>query len=364
MKRIISLVLSLFCFALCINVGMAETSSTSTLALIDAGNASKVHLRAEPSTAAASLGLYFTGTGLVCYSDPTQEWVKVAIGAERGYIKSEYLRWGTGVLSVQTQQPIGVIHTKGVVNVRATPSTQGEQGRTLNDNDAVTIMGETATHWYYIHGDDFTGYVMTEYITMEESSGAPIPAEAQDEASLYNLVLHNELEFFNVSENSSMYLGKLNSGYDGLPLTFPAFATVDLDADGSVEVIVSLRADGNEYDYGYEIFDYLNGRIYGFDIPYRGFGDLKLDGSFSFSSGASDSGYGTLELNQNGYTIKPIVYCESASSGGTNYYSNGAAISETSYSQLIAQQAKKANAIWYDIAELTDRNDAERYFRP
>ena len=64
-------------------------------AVIDGKSATKVHLREEPSSKAASLGLFFTGTEVEIRSDPYGEWIKVRIEGASGYIHSAYLSQGS-----------------------------------------------------------------------------------------------------------------------------------------------------------------------------------------------------------------------------------------------------------------------------
>ena len=169
MKRVICLVFCSLCLCICAVIAHAETRYI--IAAIDAGDAGKVHLREGPSTDAASLGLYFTGTELFCDSDPTQEWTKVVIGSQDGYIKSEYLCWGDAMGSVQSRQPLGVVRTDGWVNVRNTPYVNAQLEGKLYDGDVVTIYGETATHWYYGSSNGLLGYIKADYVSIAEGGG-------------------------------------------------------------------------------------------------------------------------------------------------------------------------------------------------
>ena len=90
LKRCINLCL---CLALCLWGAVAAAAGYGT-AVIDAGNSTKVHLRAEATTKSDSLGLYFTGTPVECKTDPEKTWVKVGLGTQEGYMMSRYLRWG------------------------------------------------------------------------------------------------------------------------------------------------------------------------------------------------------------------------------------------------------------------------------
>lgn len=154
-----------------LSCGMAETTQ-GIYATIDGGNADRVHLRAEPSYNSASRGLYFTGTELFCQSAPTQEWTRVVIGSQEGYMKSEYLRWGEDRRKVWPKQPLEIVQAKSWVNVRSGPSTEDQINGKLYKNDVVTILGETASHWYYVDCDSYTGYMKTDYVRLTQSSGA------------------------------------------------------------------------------------------------------------------------------------------------------------------------------------------------
>ena len=164
MKKVIFLFLSVFAIAMCSNTNMAQASTSSISATIDANDSSKVHLRANPSIEAASLGLYFTGAEVYCDTDSPEGWTKVVIGSETGYIKSEYLRWENDRDSVLSQQPIGVAKTKSWINLRSMPGLQAEQIGKLYDGDTMVIHGETVSHWYYVTVNGLSGYVKTEYV--------------------------------------------------------------------------------------------------------------------------------------------------------------------------------------------------------
>ncbi len=183
MKRIVSLLLGLLLAAACAHGSLAQSDSSGILATIDAGDASKVHLRAQPSTQAESLGLYFTGTKVLCNAYPTGEWTRVAIGSESGYMKSQYLKWGNDQDKIKSKQPTGVVKTKSWVNFRSWPSLQAEILGKLGNGTAMIIHGETVSHWYYATIEDTVGYVKAEYVSLSDGSGdssngaADLPAQ-------------------------------------------------------------------------------------------------------------------------------------------------------------------------------------------
>ncbi|MCI5957546.1 MAG: SH3 domain-containing protein [Clostridiales bacterium] len=355
MKRIISLLLCLLCVIAGMPCGMAETNTQLASATIDGGNGDRVHLRAEPSTKATSLGLYFTGTQVLCELDSTGEWTKVIIGAESGYMKSKFLRLGNDQGNVRSKQPFGNVEPINGVNLRSAPSLEAQVDRKLERGNAVTILGETASHWYYVSASDCVGYVSAKYISITNSaeiSDVPDINMNPGDLKLYQLVLNNESQFFSTSDRTNLYLGQLNGSFDGLPVTFTQFAVVDLDADGMAEIVVALSVNGNAY-YGYEVLDAREGKVYGYDLVYRALEDLKADGTFSYASGVEDTGFGTLKLGDKEYSIEPIAYSEPAEDGHVDYVHNGMPITDEAYRQLCDIQEKKAPVTWY---EFTDEN--------
>lgn len=138
-------------------------------AVIDGGNSDRVHLRKLPSAGANSLGLYFTGTKVLCKSDPGKDWVKVTVGSQTGYINSEYLYVGNDADSVQPEQPeaaVKNIKAGSWVNLRSQPSLSGAAAGKLYKGDVVTVLGQTSGGWYYVKADDQYGYIMSAYLSI------------------------------------------------------------------------------------------------------------------------------------------------------------------------------------------------------
>ena len=83
MKKWLVFLVSLCLAVLCVP---AQAASSRPTAYVDGGTVDQVHLRQKPASDARSLGLYFTGTEVECWSDPSETWVHVSIGAEDGTI--------------------------------------------------------------------------------------------------------------------------------------------------------------------------------------------------------------------------------------------------------------------------------------
>lgn len=130
---------------------------------VDGRDADRVHLRGGPSDDAPSLGLYFTGTPARGNGAAEGGWTPVTIGAESGYVRSDYLS-GTEPVS---RQPTAYVNTNQV-NMRARPSLEGSVLRQLSKDTALTVCGETSDGWYDVLLDGQRGYIMTQYVTLPE----------------------------------------------------------------------------------------------------------------------------------------------------------------------------------------------------
>ena len=130
--------------------------------------------------------------------------------------------------------------------------------------------------------------------------------------------------------------------FEGQKLTIDRFVLMDLDADGTMELILNEQRDG--YDDSCLILDDQDGVVYGYNIGLRGMMALKEDGTFSYSSGASDNGYGTIKLDKAQFQIVPISYCETGADDQIVYYVDGQPAQEGQYQQAVEAQDQKPDA--------------------
>ncbi|MBQ8619290.1 MAG: SH3 domain-containing protein [Clostridia bacterium] len=167
MKRRIAVFLTVL---LCLLAGAALADDYGK-AVVDGGNASKVHLRAEASSDSESLGLFFTGTSVTLKSDPNADWVEVKIGRERGWMKAKYLKTGAAADRVDDEFWSGTVSATKYARMRKGPSTEYQFIRNVNDGENVTIMGETDEGWYYVLYKGDKGFISKNLIYTRGSSG-------------------------------------------------------------------------------------------------------------------------------------------------------------------------------------------------
>ncbi|ANW97672.1 hypothetical protein CSTERTH_00815 [Thermoclostridium stercorarium subsp. thermolacticum DSM 2910] len=181
----------------------------------------------------------------------------------------------------------------------------------------------------------------------------------QSPMNVYHSVLSNQSQFFSTDARKQLYISQLNQAVSEdstVRAEVTKFTVIDLDKDDMPEVILRLTVNGDDY-FGSEVLKYQDGEVYGYTLWYRAFMDLKEDGTFSFSGGASDWGCGTISFTKEGYNVDGITYCESEITSDNNetvfYYVNGEKASYEEFQSAIDEQGKKTDVTWYD---LTDEN--------
>ena len=364
-KRAVSWILVL-CFVLFANYVFANELNTE-MAVVDGKTSDRVHLRERPAIDSKSYGLYFTGTPVQSEPYTNQEWVWVSIGTQSGYMKTEFLQFGANANNVTSKQPLGVVSNNNNntwTNLRRDPSLNADVVKRLYNGDSVTVLGETVTKWYYVKSGDVYGYIKDDFLSLSGSvspgnhTSPPVPTAPPAPTSppssgtaildAYRSVLHNNMTFTNSDTNQSMYLSQLISSFTDVSMQIPYFALVDLDRDTIPEVI--LRETVNGTDYGVVVLHYQDGIVYGYSLYTRGFMQLKIDGTFSYSSGAGDNGFGRMSFNRNSYTINPQAYCQTNADGSISYFVNQAPSTADAYSAALDGQERKSDASWYEFS--------------
>ena len=127
------------------------------------------------------------------------------------------------------------------------------------------------------------------------------------------------------------------------------FAIVDLEQDGVPEVVFQKQVNGVVY-YGYDILRYHEGQVQVFERWYRGFRDIKCDGSFHYSGSAFQSGYGRLSFAEEGAQTDTIGLYEGFPDDNgivqPQYLLGGRPVVEAAFSSFAQAQDEKDALIW------------------
>lgn len=171
----------------------------------------------------------------------------------------------------------------------------------------------------------------------------------------FKAILQDEATFYSTGAGKDIKISQINqavSSDDSVVAEVSRFTVLDLDGDGTMEMVLQLTVNGNEY-YGFEALHEHDDIIYGYTLWYRGFRDLKTDGAFYFSSSAANHGWGVLRFD--GKELVEIRKAEQASvydeddTQAMEYFVDGEKATKDDYSKAMSPFYGKSLASWYEF---------------
>lgn len=171
---------------------------------------------------------------------------------------------------------------------------------------------------------------------------------------VYKAALHNKVQLFSTYYKKEVNLNKLLSeSFPDTPMKITRFTVLDMDGDELPEVVLEFSPDKNPI--GFEVLHYMNDTVYNYSRTYRGLMGLKIDGTFSYSSGAADNGFGRLRFSPNDCEID-ILGCVKPNKNNagiltTSCFINSKPVTDESYASFIKEQSNKRDALWYEFSE-------------
>ena len=157
-----------------------------------------------------------------------------------------------------------------------------------------------------------------------------------------------------------MTLGDLPETVYGEGFVLDSISLVDLDMDQRPEMVIEVyenaekaeKMSGYEAQYEYIVLKAENGAVYAHQFVNRAMSRLRHDGTFSYSSGARDSGFGRAWFHGPRHGIAPITWCESGGEMETvYYYVNGAPATAEEFDQALEAQRNKTLLGWFPLRE-------------
>lgn len=115
------------------------------------------------------------------------------------------------------------------------------------------------------------------------------------------------------------------------------YVYVDLNQDGEDELVALTKAF-NGYNL---VFHYEDDTIYGYAITIRDLIDIKTDGTFMGTGGATVFGYSNMQFNKGEYYEPTLAFRDN-----DNYEIDGKKVSKEQFEQFEAQQEAKEDVIW------------------
>ena len=145
---------------------VSALAATSDSALVKGG---RLNLRQSASLNAKVLGQYPTGT-LVEINEAGDEWCKVTVNGQTGYMLTKYLSRASQDLTatVKTNSGIGL-------NLRESPSLSGVIITSVKNGETVTVLQKGAS-WSRVSVGGKEGFVATEYLNFGNGSTDTTPS--------------------------------------------------------------------------------------------------------------------------------------------------------------------------------------------
>ena len=187
-----------------------------------------------------------------------------------------------------------------------------------------------------------------------ETAEPQTPSDHESAVTPYQAILLNNAAFFSTDNKKEVFLNDFltNKELYGTIFKTSRFAVLDMDGDKSPEVVLELTVENNPEFY--EILHMVDGKVYGYNIVYRGLEWLKADGTFYYSNGAADNGYGKLKFQSNTYETDTLGYMESAQTIDDmtiSYFIDNKPVTEESYDSFTKEQAEKEDVVWLEFSQ-------------
>lgn len=172
----------------------------------------------------------------------------------------------------------------------------------------------------------------------------------------YKDVLENKSEFYSTQDKKDVLLSDFfvdlgNSVGSNVNFKATHFAILDMDGDKVPEVVVEVSLYSPVY---FEILHFMNGTVYGYNIPHLGFEMLKSDGTFWSLEGTSGSRCETLIFNSNTYETDVLAYIESSNienNINVSYFINNNSVTKESFMTYMYEHKQKPNAPWHEFSQ-------------
>ena len=125
-----------------------------------------VNIRASADENSESLGkLYNNGIGTVLETTDNG-WYKIQSGSVTGYVKGDYVVVGDDALVQSAGRRVATVNTE-TLKVRTTASTDAEVLGLVSGEEDLPVVDESTAGWVGVSTADGTGYVSTDYVTLD-----------------------------------------------------------------------------------------------------------------------------------------------------------------------------------------------------
>lgn len=194
----------------------------------------------------------------------------------------------------------------------------------------------------------------------------PEPADIPVLSAPLAAVLQNTATFLNGNTGNAIYLSEIARAiapYETFDIVPDQYALVDLDGDGTQEMLLDLPI-GDVSFYGYLILRQEGATVYGYTMAQRQFSDVKTNGVFWVSGGASDVGICKISFDKGTYTVDKFTYSETTTYPEVRYVVNHAEATEVEFEAALEEWHRMTPVTWVSLSDnLLPSGDPVSYFQ-
>jgi hypothetical protein len=203
------------------------------------------------------------------------------------------------------------------------------------------------------NSDESSSSQVNDSLTSDSDiSSASTDDEILSPEAAYKAVLENKVSFISTEDNQENFLNDYLSKVIPYDLKMKNITLIDLDGDQTLEVVLELSP--SEYPQIYELLHYSNGKVYGYELPFRGFEYLKEDGTFEYASSSDDTGVGKIvNFNLSEVETEALAYSEGVGYNEeyvVSYFINNAPVTREDYLAFWEQQDAKQDVQWHEFS--------------
>lgn len=225
-----------------------------------------------------------------------------------------------------------------------TITTSGQEKADGNVNNATTTSNQVKTN----NNSTAKNSNQSSKITTSNTSNATNTA-----LKAYKDVLQNKAEFYNTDAKKNMHFNNFLSKNEVFDCVFKTynFSIVDMDGDKIPEVIIELSSNNVNYAQFYEVLHYTDNKVYGYIFSNRQLAGVKVDGTFGYSSGARDNGFGKLKFKGDTKATESIGYKKSVGMENELYFIDNKQVTPDKYRSFQNEQSAKQEPAWYLLSQ-------------
>lgn len=306
------------------SLSWSELTGAEQAALTGAGFPKTMPIQKRPAKQLDEALQRFFGVTLYDVTIP-ESWAYCA-ATDCYYSSHSDVNWVTPLTVTEVRQQNGLYHVCYEVNEL--------WGEMLGSTQMVLTLRDSGDRFTVIANRTLEGRLAATDSTAED---------------VFLAALNGELEFTQYGESEQGTLSDFLSFADP-PLSISAMALVDMDGDGTRELL--LRLNLPSIVYGTEIlrYDPAAGTLTGYMLWYRAMYDLNADGTFEFSGSSVDVGIARLSFTENGYAVEKLIYTEGSNTTNEVYfYAHGQSVTEAAYQKArYAHLGQTEPVVWLD----------------